>query len=43
MRKPVAQIPPTVSGLRRVLELWPYLLIAISIVGLTYLALSGAR
>ena len=31
------------SILRRAIELWPYLFIIISITGLTYIALTGAR
>lgn len=31
------------SGLRRALELWPYLLIAISLTGFVYIALHAAR
>ena len=37
------QIPSSVSGLRRALELWPYLFIAVSITGLAYIALNAAR
>jgi hypothetical protein len=43
MERPTTQIPSTVNGLKRALELWPYVFIAISIVGLSYLALSAAR
>jgi|HubBroStandDraft_4_1064222.scaffolds.fasta_scaffold47414_2 hypothetical protein len=32
-----------VSGLRRALELWPYGFIAVSIAGLSYMALQAAR
>jgi hypothetical protein len=31
------------SGWRRALELWPYLLIAVSITGLAYIALNATR
>ena len=37
------RIPSSVSGLRRALELWPYLLIAVSITGLAYIALNASR
>ncbi|MGC1645087.1 MAG: hypothetical protein WA741_04605 [Candidatus Sulfotelmatobacter sp.] len=43
MERPTTQIPSTVNGLKRALELWPYVFIAISIAGLSYLALSAAR
>ena len=33
----------SVFKLRRVLAQWPYVLVTISVVGLTYLALEGAR
>jgi hypothetical protein len=36
------RIPSSVSGLRRALELWPYLSIAVSITGLAYIALNAA-
>jgi len=36
-------IPSSMSGLRRALELWPYLLIAISLTGFVYIALHAAR
>ena len=31
------------SGLRRALDLWPYLFVAVSITGLVYIALKAAR
>ena len=37
------RIPSSVSGLRRAFELWPYLLIAVSITGLAYIALNATR
>jgi hypothetical protein len=43
MQRPTAQIPLSVSGLRRALELWPYVFIAVSIGGLAYIALNAAR
>jgi hypothetical protein len=43
MRKPMAQIPSLASGLRRALDLWPYLFIAVSVAGLAYVALNAAR
>jgi len=43
MRSPITQIPSILSGPRRILELWPYLFVAVSVVGLTYIALSAAR
>jgi hypothetical protein len=43
MRSPITQIPSTLSGLRHVLELWPHLFVAVSVVGLAYIALSVAR
>ncbi len=43
MQRPITQIPLVVSGLRRVLELWPYLFIAVSVVGLTYIGMSATR
>jgi hypothetical protein len=36
------QIPSSVSGLRRALELWPHLFIAVSITGLAYISLNAA-
>jgi hypothetical protein len=32
-----------VSGLKRALELWPYGFVAVSIVGIAYIALNAAR
>ena len=43
MLRPVKQIPSSVSPLRRALELWPYLFIAVSIAGLAYISLNVAR
>jgi len=43
MRKTIAQIPSSVSGLRRALELWPYVFVVISITGLAYIALTAGR
>jgi hypothetical protein len=43
MGRPVAQIPPLASGLRRALQLWPYLFVAVSIAGLVYIAVNAAR
>jgi hypothetical protein len=43
MRGSVKQIPPSKSVLRRALELWPYLLIAVSVVGWAYIAMNGIR
>ena len=40
MRNPIAQRPSPISLLKRALEMWPYVLIAISVVGLAYLALN---
>jgi len=37
------QTPSSVSGLRRALELWPYLFIAVSITGLAYITVNTAR
>jgi hypothetical protein len=37
------QKPSSVSGWRRALELWPYLLITVSITGLAYITLNAAR
>ena len=37
------QIPSSVSGLRRALELWPYLFLAVSITGLAYITLNAVR
>jgi len=36
-------IASSVSGLKRALELWPYVLIAISVTGLDCIALNAAR
>ena len=35
------QIPSSVSALRRALELWPWLFLAVSITGLTYITLNA--
>jgi hypothetical protein len=43
MRSLARQQSPSVSQLRYFLELWPYLFVAISVVGLTYIAWSSAR
>ena len=43
MRRPMKQIPSSVSGFRRALELWPYLFIAVSITGFAYIFLNAAR
>ena len=43
MRRPMKQVPLSVSELRHVLELWPYLFVVVSVVGLTYVALSVAQ
>jgi hypothetical protein len=40
MQKDIAQVS-SASILKRVLELWPYLFIAVSVVGLAYVALNG--
>jgi hypothetical protein len=37
------QIPSSVSALRRALELWPYVFIAVSVVGFVYIALNAVR
>jgi hypothetical protein len=39
----VLLIPSSISGLKRVLELWPYVFVAISVTGLAYIALNAAR
>ncbi len=33
----------SISGLKRALELWPYVFIAISVTGFAYIALNAAR
>jgi hypothetical protein len=43
MRRPITQIPSSVSDLRRALELWPYVFVAISIAGFVYIALNATR
>lgn len=43
VRRSIAQIPSPESWLRHALGLWPYLFIAVSVFGFTYIALSGAR
>lgn len=43
MRRLTTQIHSSSSGLRRALELWPYLFIAVSIAGLAYIALNAVR
>ena len=37
------RIPSSVSGLKRAFELWPYVLIAVSITGLAYIAFDVSR
>jgi hypothetical protein len=37
------QLPSSVSGLRRALELWPYLFLAVSITGLAYITLNAVQ
>jgi hypothetical protein len=43
MQGPITQMPSSVSSLRRALELWPYVFIAVSIAGLAYIALNAVR
>jgi hypothetical protein len=43
MQRLITQVPPLVSGLRRALELWPYVFIAVSIAGLAYIALNAVQ
>jgi hypothetical protein len=43
MQRPITQIASSASDLRRALELWPYVFIAVSIAGLAYIALNTAR
>jgi hypothetical protein len=43
MPRPITQIPSSVSALRRALELWPYVLIAVSVAGLATIALNAVR
>ncbi len=43
MQSPASSSPPDVSLARRAFEWWPYLLIAVSIVGFIYLALSASH
>jgi hypothetical protein len=35
--------PSSISGLKRALELWRYVLIAISVTGLAYIAVNAAH
>ena len=37
------QMPSILSMLKRVLDLWPYVFVTVSVVGLSYIALSPAR
>jgi hypothetical protein len=39
----ITQLHSSVSFLRRVLELWPYVFIAVSVAGLAYIALNATR
>jgi hypothetical protein len=43
MQGPITETPSSVSGLRRALELWPYVFVAVSIAGLAYIAVNAAR
>ena len=43
MRRPLVQTLSLASGLRRALELWPYIFVVISVAGLAYIALKTAR
>jgi hypothetical protein len=43
VRRSVKQIPSSVSVLKRASELWPYLLIAVSLVGWAYIAFNGIQ
>ena len=43
MQRPITETPSSVSDLRRALQLWPYVFVAVSIAGLVYIALNGAR
>jgi hypothetical protein len=43
MRRTTAQIPSSVSRLRRALELWPYVFLGVFIAGFVYIALNAAR
>jgi hypothetical protein len=39
----VLLMPSSMSGLKRVLELWPYVFVAISVTGLAYIAPNASR
>jgi len=39
----VLPIASPISGLKRAVELWPYVLIAISVTGLAHIVLNAAR
>jgi hypothetical protein len=43
MQRPITQTLSSASGLRRALDLWPYVFIAVSIGGLVYMALHSPR
>lgn len=43
MKRSITQRTSTESWLRYALGLWPYLVVAVSVVGLTYIALNAAR
>jgi hypothetical protein len=43
MQGSITETPSSVSGLRRALELWPYVFVVVSIAGLAYIALITAR
>ena len=43
MQRPIAHSPSLASGLKRVLQLWPYLFVAVSIAGLAYIAVNAAH
>jgi len=43
MQRAITERPSSASGLRRALELWPYVFIAVSIAGFSYIALNATR